>query len=107
MLGFQDRARQQAAVQVRNALALLNANGEIPWDDTDVITDTVIVTVSADVTAATGFAITGTADFIATAGQVTLVQNALYALIDDFDLQGSANILVTLTNEGTVTVTSP
>jgi len=113
LLGFQDRAKSQAdkqsAVQVRNALALLHANGEAKFATGDADTTTLIVTVNSDVAAGSDFALTGTGTHDGTNGSSTAanIQTALYALTGNIDMQGTTDIVVTLTKAGTVTVTSP
>jgi len=106
ILGFQDRARAQAdkqsAVQVRNALALLNANGEITLgagtytvDAADPWTVTVAgITASKN---ADGLGVIDADDVI------FLVEDLTGAIT----LQGDDDIILTTAADGSIIVTSP
>ena len=108
MLGFQNRAREQAdkqtAVQVRNALALLNANGEIRF-----------VTDDATYTIANASPYTQT---ISTSGDPagpgivsdvigSTVQQLVAQLTGAIEVVGTKDIVLTVQIDGEVEVTSP
>ncbi|MDP3386073.1 MAG: prepilin-type N-terminal cleavage/methylation domain-containing protein [Eubacteriales bacterium] len=101
LLGFQQRAREQAdkqtAVQVRNALALLNANGEI------IVTGTGSVSFTAATPSV--YSVSGITDTQAT--PVALTEATVEALTGDIVVAGTKPITVTITADGVVTVTSP
>lgn len=106
LLGFQARAREQAdkqtAVQIRNALSLLNANGEIAGSGTAVYT----VAAATDAASAAGFInpnLSPAAAFAAQGDVVTLVQQ----LTGTVKVEGTKDITVALAADGAVTVTSP
>jgi len=94
LLGFQDRAAEQAdkqmAVQAKNAVALLIANKEIaiPTNGETVIT----ITGPRKPNAAGKPVVTGGGNNETLLGQ----------LIEDFQLQGSKNVVVTINNGGSV-----
>ncbi len=94
VLGFQERARaqadQQTAVQLRNAVALLFANGEIAGSGT-------ITIAAADNAWTIQNTITGT-------GAVSTVIDDLTGPID---VAGTRDIVITLDANGSVVVTSP
>jgi len=105
LLGFQDRAKAQAdkqtAVQIRNALALLNANGEITLTDTSSFDVTV-----ADVSSAT--AITANRDEDGDADKdLADVVAAVTQLTGAVTVVGNAPIKVTGLANGQITVVSP
>ncbi len=99
LLGFQDRAREQAdkqtAVQIRNALSLLHANGEL----TVAVLGTVTYTAGTD-----AFGVTGIID---TATGVAMLEPLLSGLTGGITIEGSKDIIVTISATGVVTVTSP
>lgn len=93
LLGFQDRARAQAdkqsAVQVRNAVALLFANGEIGGSGT--------ITISTGDAWTIGAGITGTG----------ATEANIEGMTGNIDVVGTQAITVVLTADGSVDVTSP
>jgi len=92
LLGFQDRAREQAdkqtAIQVRNATALLWANDEIEFTDGGTVT----VAAADDSIAVDG--ITSNSD--------TEVADLILELTDDLDVVGNKDIVITVQSDGTV-----
>ena len=132
LLGFQDRAREQAdnqvASQVRNAMALLFANGEINVDDASVAggqqgdaTDVVTFTISAATEGSAVVAYAAGSPTLYESGYKVATTDALLAnyelaatgaspsieafvesLISDIKLQGTRVIQVTIDGAGAV-----
>ncbi len=92
LLGFQDRAREQAdkqtAIQVRNATALLWANDEIEFTDNGTVT----VAAADDSIAVAG--ISSNSD--------TEVEDLILELTDTLDVVGNKDIVITVKADGTV-----
>jgi type IV pilus assembly protein PilA len=99
LLGFQDRAREQAdkqtAIQVRNATALLYANSEIEGSGT--------ITVPADTDGVTAedFVVDGIT-LVDTDSDQTVAE-LIIELTDTFDVVGKKNIEIILGADGDVT----
>ena len=95
LLGFQERAREQAdkqtMAQVRNAIALLHANGEI--GGTGQITIAPPATPPGDGTWTVPATITGTAN----------TETAIELMTGNIQLQGKKTIKITLGTNGSVT----
>ena len=104
LLGFQTRAREQAdkqmGVQVRNAIALLYAYGEISIPDSDSDGDLADELGTVSYTAASPSVYSNT-------GITNLTEAMLEELTGDVAVVGTKPITVTLSGEGEVTVTSP
>lgn len=99
LLGFQDRAREQSdkqtGVQIRNAVALLHANGEITLTDTSTVT----VTKLTDTMAA--------ANITSNVSGKTVVE-LIKELTGEVESQGKfKDIVVEALADGEVEVTSP
>jgi len=99
LLGFQDRVRVQAdkqtGVQIRNAIALLHANGEL------TLTDDGTYTVAADGTTTVAGITT-----VQSGGDGVGVEALVETLIDNIDPAGTSGI-VTVQSDGEVQVTAP
>jgi type IV pilus assembly protein PilA len=102
LLGFQDRAREQAdkqtAVQIRNALSLLNANGEIVLSDGGTYTVAVAGTVTV-----VGIALN--TDPVGADG--VGVQALVEELTDTIAVEGTSALIIEVQEDGEVEVTSP
>lgn len=100
VLGFQNRARAQAdkqtAVQVRNAVALLMANGELTRTAV-ANAGTITITPNAANDPWTFANISGSA----------ATEAAMEQLTGNVNIAGTANIVVTITTNDEVQVTSP
>lgn len=105
LLGFQERAREQAdqqtAVQVRNALALLHANGEVTFDDDDADETTIEV----------GYVELGNGIDDITFDNITLTgtdsETTLKTLTGTIDIKGDNSKFVEIKSNGEVKVLTP
>ena len=110
LLGFQDRAKAQAdkqsGVQIRNALALLNANGEITLSDGGTYTVDSGKEGTGDT--ATGTAVVGINTKPIPGGTDGAgVQALVETLTGAVTVQGPKDIIVTVKANGEIVLTSP